>query len=379
MRLDDFALERFFARWEFSVRHLLCASDVQGWPMAELIALMDAETRALWDDLALGYTEAGGHPLLRQEIARLYETVEPEEVLVFSGAEEAIFAFANVALAPGDHAVVTWPAYQSLHEVARAAGADVGLLELRHEEGWALDVDRLRAMLRPATRAIVVNFPHNPTGALPDPATWVALVALAREAGVRVLSDEVYRGLEHGGAPPLPAMVDAYEDGVSLGVMSKSFALAGLRIGWIACHDRALLARLAAFKDYLTICSSAPAEILALGALRGRERVLGRSRGIVAANLARLDDFFARHADRFAWVRPRAGSTAFPRLLDDEPVERFTERLLHDTGVLLLPGTLFGHAGNHFRIGYGRTDMAEALARVDTHLAQHPAAPGRRR
>ena len=127
MRIEDFELERFFARYEFAVRHLLCASDVEGWPMADLLALADPEAAALWHDLRLGYTEAPGHPLLRAEIATLYESISPDEVLVFSGAEEAIFAAANVLLGPGDHAIVVWPAYQSLHAIARAAGADVTL------------------------------------------------------------------------------------------------------------------------------------------------------------------------------------------------------------------------------------------------------------
>jgi aspartate/methionine/tyrosine aminotransferase len=114
MRIADFALERFFARWEFAVRYLLCASDVEGWKMADLLALADDETRALWADLRLGYTESTGHPLLRAEIASLYEGIEPDGVLVFAGAEEAIFCLANVLLGPGDHAIVTWPGYQSL-------------------------------------------------------------------------------------------------------------------------------------------------------------------------------------------------------------------------------------------------------------------------
>src|SRR5262245_28655135 len=164
MRIEDFELERFFARYEFSVRHLLCASDVEGWPMADLLAFADTETSELWRDLRLGYTESLGHPLLRREIASLYETIGEDEVLVFSGAEEAIFVVANVLLAPGDHAIVAWPSYQSLHEVARSAGADVTLHELRAEDGWALDLDRLRGELTPATKLIVVNAPHNPTG-----------------------------------------------------------------------------------------------------------------------------------------------------------------------------------------------------------------------
>jgi aspartate/methionine/tyrosine aminotransferase len=365
MRIPDFELERFFARWEFNVRHLLCASDVEGYRMAELLGLMDDEVAALWHGLSLGYTEAPGHPLLRAAIAALYESAAAEEVLVFSGAEEAIFAFANVALAPGDHVIVCWPAYQSLHEVARAAGAEVELLPLDAADGWALELDRLRSMLRPNTRAIVVNFPHNPTGALPDRETWDGLVELARGAGAWLFSDEVYRFLEHEPADRLPAAVDRYERGVSLGVMSKSFALAGLRIGWVACRDRALLDRLAAFKDYTTICSSAPSEILAIAALRAREQVLARSLGIVRSNLVHLDGFFARRADRFGWVRPRAGSTGFPRLLSDEPIDDFVRELVEATGVLLLPGTLFGYPGNHFRLGFGRVDLPHALARLE--------------
>jgi aspartate/methionine/tyrosine aminotransferase len=155
---------------------------------------------------------------------------------------------------------------------------------------------------------------------------------------------------------------------VSLGVMSKSFALAGLRIGWLATRDRDLLARCAAFKDYTTICSSAPAEILALIGLRARDTVLARSRGIVAANLAHLDRLFAAHADRLAWVRPRGGSIGFPRLLDDEPIDAFAARLVEAEGVLLLPGTQFGVPGNHFRIGFGREDLPVAVAGLERFL-----------
>ncbi len=123
MRIADFALERYFARWEFAVEHLLCASDVQGVPMGDLLALADDETRDLWDGLTLGYTESTGHPLLRREIAGLYDGLDADDVLVFAGAEEAIFCLMNVIAGPGDHIVVTWPGYQSLYEVARAAGA----------------------------------------------------------------------------------------------------------------------------------------------------------------------------------------------------------------------------------------------------------------
>jgi aspartate/methionine/tyrosine aminotransferase len=365
MRIADFELERFFARYEFAVEHLLCASDVEGLPMGEVLAMADDETAALWAGLRLGYTESLGHPLLRREIANLYEAVDPDEVVVFSGAEEAIFAVANTHLGPGDHAIVVWPAYQSLHEVARAAGADVTLHELRAADGWAIDLDALRQAVTPRTRLIVVNAPHNPTGALPDAATYRAVGDIADEAGAVLLSDEVYRFLELDEAERLPAGADVGPHGVSIGVMSKSFALAGLRIGWLASHDRALLDATARFKDYTTICASAPAEILSLIALRARDRVLARSRAIVEANLALLDGFFARRADAFAWVRPRGGSIAFPELLGQTPIDRFAEDLLEAEGVLLAPGSIFGHPGNHFRLGFGRTDLPVALERLE--------------
>jgi aspartate/methionine/tyrosine aminotransferase len=374
MRIDDFELERFFARYEFAVRHLLCASDVEGWPMADLLALADAETAELWRDLRLGYTEAPGHPLLRRAIATVYEGIAPDEVLVFSGAEEAIFVVANVLLGPGDHAIVTWPAYQSLFEVARSTGADVTLHELRAEDGWAIDVDALRAQVTPRTKLIVVNVPHNPTGYVPDVATYQAISDIAADAGATLLSDEVYRFLEHAGTDRPPAGADVGPHGVSVGVMSKSFALAGLRIGWLASHDTGLLDRAARFKDYTTICASAPAEILSLIALRARDEVLERSRGIVDGNLELLDAFFGRQAGRIRWARPRGGPVGFPELTVGVPVDRFADDLLQAEGVLIAPASIFGHPGNHFRLGFGRTDLPVALAGLERLLERVPVA-----
>jgi aspartate/methionine/tyrosine aminotransferase len=371
MRIADFALERYFARWEFAVDHLLCASDVQGMPMADLLAMADDESRSLWDGLTLGYTESTGHPLLRREIAGLYESIEPDDVLVFAGAEEAIFCLANILLGPGDHAVVTWPGYQSLYEVGRAAGADVTLHELHEADGWSLDVPRLLGSLTATTRLVVVNAPHNPTGMLPTHAEWSELTRVLDGRGIHLLADEVYRFLESDPADRLTAGADAFERGVSLGVMSKSFAMAGLRIGWLETRDRERLARCAAFKDYTTICSSAPSEVLALIGLRARDRVLARSRSIVEANLARLDGFFEDWVDRFEWVRPRGGSIGFPRLtVPGVRIDDWATQLVEETGVLLLPGSAFDHRGNHFRLGFGRTDLPEALMRFEAFASR---------
>jgi aspartate/methionine/tyrosine aminotransferase len=369
MEIADFELERYFARWEFAVDHLLCASDPEPVPMAELLGMADPETERLWADLRLGYTESSGHPLLRAEIARTYQTVDPDQVLLCSGAQEAIFVVLGAMLSPGDHAVVVWPSYQSLHEVARAAGAEVTLLPLEHEQGWALDLDRLRAALRPATRAVVVNFPHSPTGALPTRSTLDALVELAEERGAWLVSDEVYRLLELDPAERWPAAVDRSRRALSIGVMTKAFGLGGLRIGWVACHDRELLGRFAARKDYTTICNSAPSEILALIGLRAADRLLARSMGIVRSNLRQLDSFFAEQSGWIEWVRPRASTVGFPRLRGDLDADAFTAALVKAERVLLLPGSVFGHPGNHVRLGFGRRDLPAALAALTRFVA----------
>ena len=362
MRIAEFTLERYFAKWEFAVRHVLGASDVEPYRLDELLALADADARHRWDSLTLSYTESLGLPALREEISRLYERVAPDDVITFAGAEEGIYLTMQALLQPGDHAVVMWPSYQSLHEVARSTGASVTLMPLDPCD-WSLDVDAVEKAMRPNTRVIVVNSPHNPTGAQLSAEQLAQLVSIAERHGAHLFADEVYRLLEHD-APTLPNAADCSDRALSLGVMSKSFGLAGLRIGWIATRDRELFARLASLKDYTTICSSAPSEILALIGLRAKERVLERSRTIVSGNLAALDEFFANNADRFAWVRPRAGSTCFPKLLRHD-ADEFAAALVQSEGVLVVPASQFGYPENHFRVGYGRRDMPEALARLE--------------
>jgi len=287
MQIEDFALERYFARWEFAVRHVLCASDVEPYSLAELLELADDDARARWDSMRLGYTESLGHPALREEIAALYPGLGSDDVMTFAGAEEAVFLCMHALLGASDHAVVVWPAYQSLHAVARSIGASVTIVPLNPRD-WSLDVDAVAAAMRPNTRVVVINFPNNPTGAHLDRDQFARLLTITELHGAHLFSDEVYRFLEHS-APQLPTAAEGSASAISLGVMSKPFALAGLRLGWIATRDRDLLSRVARLKDYTTICSAAPSEILALIALRARDRVLERTRAIVQDNLVVLD------------------------------------------------------------------------------------------
>ena len=167
MRIADFALERYFARWEFAVEHVLCASDVQGLPDGRAARARRRRDASVWDGLELGYTESTGHPLLRREIASLYETIEPDEVLTFADAGAAC-CLAQRAGDAGDHVIVTWPGYQSLYEIARAAGADVTLHELREATAGRSTsigcVGQTDAGDAPHRR----QPPHNPTGMLAE-------------------------------------------------------------------------------------------------------------------------------------------------------------------------------------------------------------------
>ena len=367
MRIPEFKLERFFAEHEFTAPYLLCASDCEAMSIDDLLALEPGARRGL-DALWLGYTESPGHPALRAAIAGLHDTIGVDDVLVHSGAEEAIFTFMNGLLSPGDHVIVHTPCYQSLMEIPAAIGCAVSPWRSREDFSWGLSLDELERLIEPATRVVVVNLPHNPTGYLAPRALFDRMIEICRVRGLILFSDEVYRGLEYDPADRLPAACDAYGNAVSLGVMSKSFGLAGLRIGWVATHNRDILAAMAQYKDYTTICNSAPSEYLATLAIAHRDAIVGRNLEIIRGNLARLDQFFERFADRLTWVRPKAGAIAFPRT--SEGGETLFSGLLEKKGLLIAPGSNFGHDDNNFRIGFGRADMAEALSVFAEYLEE---------
>jgi aspartate/methionine/tyrosine aminotransferase len=347
MRCTPFALERWFARHEFSTRWTLSSSDCDGLPQAELLSWADAELRALWNGLRLGYTESAGHPLLRAEVAASYAGVSPDEVLAFV-PEEGIYAMRCV-LEPGDHVVCTVPAYQSLYQGAADLGCEVARWAPRADGVWRFDPDDLAALLRPTTRLVVVNFPHNPTGALATRAELERIVELVRARGAWLFSDEMYRWLERDPADRLPSAVELYERAVVLSGVSKTLGLAGLRVGWLVAHDAELRGRLAALKDYLTICGSAPSELLAVIGLRARERILARHRARIARNLARLEAFLAERPGALELVPPRAGPVAA-------------------NGLLLVPSTAFDWGDAHLRLGLGRESFGDALAQLGALL-----------
>jgi aspartate/methionine/tyrosine aminotransferase len=367
MSLTPFALERYFAKHEFSAKYLLSSSDCEPLGMSEVVAMADGATAALWTRLKLAYTESTGHPMLRQAIAESYERIEPHNVLV-AVPEEAIFLLMHALLNPGDHVVCTVPAYQSLHEVARSIGCHLSLWQPHEELGWRFEVGDLISLLQPHTRLIVVNFPHNPTGYLPTIEEFRAIVDVAAHRGIHLFSDEMYRLLEIDENATLPAACDLYEGAVSLSGMSKAYGLPGTRIGWLASRDADVLERVVGLKDYTTICSAAPSELLAMIAVKNRARIIGAHRERIHRNLRILDSFFAARPRMFAWQRPSAGSICFPRMLQIDDTSAFCDTLVAETGIMLVPSEQFQFGRRHIRIGFGRENLPEVLDRFAAHM-----------
>ena len=373
--LPDFRLETHFSKWEFRARYHMTASDAESMSMRDLLAMATPEEREEFEGLWLGYTETYGAPDLRETIASTFQTRSANEVLCFAGASEGIFAANNVILDRGSHAIVVTPNYQS-HETLPAAICEATGIPLDPDDGWSLDIDQVAAAIRSNTRLVTINFPHNPTGAILSLDRYHALIELCRQHGIYILHDEIFHGLGPTGTVHLPFVADIYERGLSLNVMSKSYGLPGIRIGWIACADRDLLSKMERMKHYLSICSSGPSERLTKIALNNRDKILARNCSIVDKNLPKWDEFFARYPDLFDWYRPDGSCMAFPRYKGAEGVEEFTRALVEESGVLLLPSTIYRSElgetpADRFRLGYGRKSLDQGLAALDTHLQRH--------
>jgi aspartate/methionine/tyrosine aminotransferase len=373
--MREFALEAYFTRWQGRARHQLAASESETLSLAELVAMASDEDRRRWETLQLGYTEASGSLCLREAIAEGYDSVTAESVLCFAGAQEGICAAMHALLDAGDHTVVVFPNYQSAETIPVGICAVTGV-GLDSESGWSLDIEAVKAATRPNTKLISINFPNNPTGKILERDRFDALVAFCRRRGIWLFSDEIYRLIEHAPAKRLPPAVDAYERGISLGAVSKSYGLPGLRVGWIACRSPAMLRQMQRVKHYLSICGAAPSEVLARMALRAGDRILSRNRRIAQGNLLLLERFFAAHGDLFDWHRPDGGVVGYPRYRGPDGVERFCARLIEEHGVMLLPASVYRSdslrtSEDHVRVGFGRRDFAAGLAALEAAVDAH--------
>lgn len=367
---ETFALGAFLARWTSCARHDLAASDSQAMPLATLLRLAGPEDVERWRRIGLGYTDPRGAVWLRAAIAARHAGLDADDVLACAGAQEAVTCAARALLGPGDHAVVVTPIYQPSELAVTSLCAASGV-PLDPSRGWRLDLDRLAAAIRPDTRLVLVNFPNSPTGAAVEPATLADLVALCRRRGLWLVNDEVYRQTDAAGSGP--PVVELYERGISINGLSKGFGLPGLRVGWAACRDRGLLARMLAVKGTLSSCLTGPSEVLAHVALTAEARILRWTRAIGRRNHRRLRHLTERHPELFEADAPKNLAFAFPRFRGREGAEGFALRVAAEAGLLVLPSGLWRSAlapvpTDRLRIGLGHAGSGAALDVLAAHL-----------
>ncbi|UJD90811.1 pyridoxal phosphate-dependent aminotransferase [Rahnella aquatilis] len=369
---EDFRLISYLSRLEHAVRFPLSSSYPESMDLDTLFELAGKEHRAPFMQTMLDYPPLRGTPALLDAIASTYQKITAQDIISFAGADEAIYASFQMLLKSGDHAVVITPNYQSLESVPLSL-CDVSGVALDADNDWALDTGKIRDALRPNTKVLVINFPHNPTGALISRAQLDELIDLCRERGIWIFSDEVYRLTEFDPADRLPQLADIYERGISLNVTSKAYGLPGLRIGWVACQDKTWMLELERMKQYLSICNSMPGEVLTTIALNARipilERVMERSR----RRLASLTAFLARYPHLFQLSLPKAGVLTFVRYTGAEGAEAFATQLVQQAGVMVIPSVVYGSALNavsedFLRIGFGRENLDEALGEMGKWL-----------
>lgn len=367
MNIETFALERYFARHEFSAEYLLSNSDCEAFLMSDLLNMAGQNIEKIWKNLKLGYTESQGHPLLRKNIAQIYKNINEDNIII-SAPEEGIFLLMHSLLKSGDHIISTFPGYQSLYEVARSIGCGISKWQPQEKTGWKFSIDQLEKLIVPSTKLVVVNFPHNPTGYTPPVEDFKALIDLVRRKGLNLLSDEMYRFLEIEEGSTLPAACDLYERSFSLFGLSKSFGLPGLRIGWIASHEKKIIRRMLEIKDYTTICNSAPSEILAIIAVQNRKKIISQQISLILKNMKVLDSFFQNNGDLFTWNRPSGSSVCFPRMLKVKSTLDFCDKLVAEAGIMLLPSKMFDYDDHHVRIGFGRENLSEVITVFNDYL-----------
>jgi aspartate/methionine/tyrosine aminotransferase len=338
--------------------------------ISDLLSL-ESGAKEAFDNTWLGYTHTQGSPELRRDIAAIYTEITAEQLIVCTGAQEPIFLFSHAVLEAGDEVIVQTPCYQSLQSVPESIGCKV-LPWMVHYEGNIprFDMATLEKLITSKTKVIYLNAPHNPTGFLFTKEDQQTIIELARKNNIIIFCDEVYRELEHHPRFAIPAFADAYERGVSVGVMSKAYGLPGLRIGWLATQHQEISEKVSVLKEYTTICNAGPSEFLAGVALRNRHTILERNLEIIHKNLPLYDAFFEKYADLFSWYKPNAGPIAFVKMHFDKDDMGFAQQALKEKGILILPGGIYDYQG-YFRIGFGRHKIPEALAQFEAFVLEN--------
>ncbi|TDF98976.1 aminotransferase [Paraburkholderia guartelaensis] len=369
MKIKEFAVERWMDQYENQCAYNLAETCVESMTVDELLTMTGRQTSVL-DELRpmkLTYGAIEGTQRLREAIAATYARQSTTNIIVTHGAIGGNALIYETLVEPGDTVISVLPTYQQHYSIPASYGANVKILKLREENAFLPDLNELESLVDDKTRLIAINNPNNPTGSLMDEAFLGKIVEIARRCGAYLLCDEVYRGTDQVGSGYTASIADMYERGISTASMSKTYSLAGLRLGWIAGPIE-LIHAVAVHRDYNTISVGMIDDYFATLALEHRDAILKRNHDIVRTNLAILEAWVEREP-MISWIKPKSGTTALLKYAFDVPSRQFCTELLDATGVMFTPGSALDMEG-YVRIGYtnNRTVLEKGLARVSDFL-----------
>ncbi len=342
-------LEGWMRQYFFNTEIDIGSSGVESFSLRELREIVGL-TAADLDDVVFDDSRTLGAQGLREAVARRWGSGDPEQVIATHGSSESIYLIMNTLLRQGDEVVVLDPCYQQLVSIAESIGCRMRSWRLRFEQGFAPDLEELRRLINSRTRMVVVNFPHNPTGASLTIEQMKELIGVAAEVGAYLVWDAAFAELTYD-AEPLPVPNHFYNRAVSIGTLSKAYGLPGLRVGWCLASPE-VVASFVDLRDYITLHLSPLVELIAQRAVENADRLLGIRLPQARANLATLTDWVAQNSEYVEWVRPAGGVCAFLRFRHVPDVRDLCHRLARTCSVLLIPGACFNHP-DHVRLGFG--------------------------
>ena len=367
MKLEPFLLDQWLDKYQSStspIQFNLASSTGPPWTTNELLSLIPSDEHKKLLDKSLLYSSSQGADELREVIGEM-EGVPSESVLVLTGASEALLILFFMGAEPGDNVIVPLPCFPTMTALPRAFGIETRRYKLRPEQKYRIDIDEIASLVDARTRILLVNSPHNPTGATLTNEEIDSLYELAQAKGIQFVCDQVYHPIYRTRAT---ASATRLPRATVLGDLSKALSLSGLRIGWIVERDHERMEAYLNARQFFTITNSPLTESLATIAIRNRSAIWQRTSEVASSNLELLDQFFAESAAILSWVRPDGGMTAFPWLNSGANAREFCEGLATQ-GVLVAPGDCF-EMPSHFRLGFGALEQerfASALQRISKY------------
>lgn len=365
MNMSKFLVDEYFVEHEAEAKYMMGSSDPESLLLKEAIPNLSK-----YSEESLGYVLGKGRPDLRKKLADLYESVAPEQIAVLNGGEETIYVTMRALLKKGDEIVVHTPCFQSLSVIAEEVGCKVIYYRPTIEGGWEFDLSLLQSKISDKTKLLVLNYPHNPTGACLRKSDMEKIIRLCKAHDLYLISDEVYRFLQIDEQYTTASFADLYDKAIALGSFSKTFASPALRVGWIATKDADAMEKILAYRHFTSTCINLVSQLAASELLDNSKAIIRRNNEIVHRNFLLFQDFLAHHSETFFCVLPKGATTAYVKLLGGQTAKEFCMKILQNTGVLIVPSSVLEASDEYIRVGLGRESFPQCIKLVDAYLSK---------